>query len=224
MDSISRKKSMTRTVAFGLGVSAVALLLAFASADAHEQDGRSPADLLLFQGQKICPVTGKELTSMGAPVKARVNGQTVFLCCRGCIGRPPDSEHLSAVQRNLRTTRLVLAQRICPVSGRDLFAGDGPVKARAGGQSVFLCSKGCFEGQIQRPHWERIQAHLAAAQGRCPVMNNPLPKQSASTVLKGRRVFVCCPPCVEKMEAAPEKYLATVDKLLAEEFENGQEE
>lgn len=34
--------------------------------------------------QQICPVTGKRLGSMGSPVKATVDDQTVYLCCAGC--------------------------------------------------------------------------------------------------------------------------------------------
>lgn len=34
--------------------------------------------------QKVCPVTGKELGSMGTPVRVTVAGQDVFLCCDGC--------------------------------------------------------------------------------------------------------------------------------------------
>ena len=43
--------------------------------------------------KRICPVTGAALGSMGVPVKITLRGQTVFLCCQGCIGkakRSPD--------------------------------------------------------------------------------------------------------------------------------------
>jgi hypothetical protein len=43
--------------------------------------------------QKVCPVTGAALGSMGKPVKVVVKGQTVFLCCAGCkaaIKNDPD--------------------------------------------------------------------------------------------------------------------------------------
>ncbi len=36
--------------------------------------------------QSICPVTGAKLGSMGDPIPVLANGQTVFLCCAGCIG------------------------------------------------------------------------------------------------------------------------------------------
>jgi multidrug efflux pump subunit AcrA (membrane-fusion protein) len=41
-------------------------------------------DQALIARQKVCPVTGEPLGSMGAPVKVVVNGRAVFLCCKGC--------------------------------------------------------------------------------------------------------------------------------------------
>jgi Cu(I)/Ag(I) efflux system membrane fusion protein len=44
----------------------------------------SPEDRSLAERQKICPVTGELLGSMGAPIKVDVNGKPVFICCEGC--------------------------------------------------------------------------------------------------------------------------------------------
>lgn len=38
-------------------------------------------------GQKTCPVTGEELGSMGRPVPVTLRGQTVYVCCRGCVAK-----------------------------------------------------------------------------------------------------------------------------------------
>jgi hypothetical protein len=51
------------------------------------------ADRKLARAQRICPVTGAALGSMGVPVKITLLGQPVFLCCKGCVGqarRSPD--------------------------------------------------------------------------------------------------------------------------------------
>jgi membrane fusion protein, copper/silver efflux system len=37
--------------------------------------------------QRTCPVTGSPLGSMGVPVKIVLRGQTVFLCCPGCVAK-----------------------------------------------------------------------------------------------------------------------------------------
>jgi Cu(I)/Ag(I) efflux system membrane fusion protein len=34
--------------------------------------------------QRVCPVTGEPLDSMGGPVRVVIEGQTVFLCCKHC--------------------------------------------------------------------------------------------------------------------------------------------
>jgi Cu(I)/Ag(I) efflux system membrane fusion protein len=43
-------------------------------------------DRKLALAQRICPVTGAALGSMGVPVKITLRGQMVFLCCQGCVG------------------------------------------------------------------------------------------------------------------------------------------
>jgi hypothetical protein len=44
----------------------------------------SASDRALAQRQKVCPVTGKALGSMGTPARVIVAGRVVFLCCDGC--------------------------------------------------------------------------------------------------------------------------------------------
>ena len=110
---------------------------------------------------------------------------------------------------------LAAAQKLCPVSGEDLRSMGGPIKAKSGDQTIFLCCKGCVGKPISKENWAKVTANLAAAQGRCPVMNRPLPQGAASTVVNGHKVFVCCPPCTGKIQANPEKYLAVVDAMLA---------
>lgn len=46
----------------------------------------SPEDRKLVLAQKVCPVTGAELGSMGEPYKITVGNRDVFLCCQGCEG------------------------------------------------------------------------------------------------------------------------------------------
>lgn len=46
--------------------------------------GLTVEDQKLAAEQKICPVTGELLGSMGMPPKVDVNGRQVFICCEGC--------------------------------------------------------------------------------------------------------------------------------------------
>jgi Cu(I)/Ag(I) efflux system membrane fusion protein len=43
-------------------------------------------DRPLARQQKLCPVTGKPLGSMGKPPRVDLQGRAVFLCCSGCEG------------------------------------------------------------------------------------------------------------------------------------------
>jgi len=45
------------------------------------------ADRAAIQAQGVCPVTNAPLGSMGTPVKVTIDGQDIFLCCRGCLGK-----------------------------------------------------------------------------------------------------------------------------------------
>ena len=44
----------------------------------------STEDRSLAEKQKICPVSGEALGTMGAPKKISVAGHDVFICCQGC--------------------------------------------------------------------------------------------------------------------------------------------
>jgi hypothetical protein len=49
------------------------------------QQNSSPPAASGFGGQKTCPVTGQALGSMGPPVPVTVKGQTIYVCCQGCV-------------------------------------------------------------------------------------------------------------------------------------------
>jgi YHS domain-containing protein len=56
-------------------------------------DKLAPADRELAIAQRLCPVSGEPLGSMGAPHKMTIKGQTIFLCCKGCdsdVNKEPD--------------------------------------------------------------------------------------------------------------------------------------
>ena len=44
----------------------------------------SEADRAIADAQKVCPVSGEPLGSMGVPVKVTVKDRDVLLCCEGC--------------------------------------------------------------------------------------------------------------------------------------------
>jgi len=40
-----------------------------------------------YGGQKTCPVSGKPLGSMGKPIAVVVKGETIYVCCQGCVAK-----------------------------------------------------------------------------------------------------------------------------------------
>lgn len=64
------------------------------SVAANTSPSTSPPVQGLYGGQKTCPVTGHDLGSMGAPIPVTVKGQTIYVCCQGCVAklqRDPDT-------------------------------------------------------------------------------------------------------------------------------------
>ncbi len=50
----------------------------------HKKSQLTAEDQKLVAAQKICPVTGADLNSMGGPLPVEVAGRRVFICCAGC--------------------------------------------------------------------------------------------------------------------------------------------
>ena len=120
-----------------------------------------------------------------------------------------------AAAKQKETDRLLIAaQEICPVTGEPLGSMGGPVKAKADGRTVFFCCKGCVGKKLDPAHRAQAEKNMAEAQGVCPVMKQELPEDPASVVVDGRTVFVCCKPCVKKIQADPAKAFAFVDARL----------
>jgi hypothetical protein len=61
----------------------------------------STEDRALAAKQRACPVTEEPLGSMGTPVKVRVLGRDVLLCCAGCEGelRAKAEEYLAKLPK-----------------------------------------------------------------------------------------------------------------------------
>lgn len=109
----------------------------------------------------------------------------------------------------------IAVQGICPVSGQQLGAHGQPVKVKIGEEEIFLCCQGCLQGKVNPEHWATIHVNFARAQRICPVMKHKLPKKPKWTIVEGQIVYVCCPPCTEKIAADPETYLRKVDELYS---------
>lgn len=101
-----------------------------------------PADeKSLIAMQKVCPVTGAKLGSMGKPLRATAEGRTVFLCCAGC-----KDELAASPDDYLRRLRTVSEEGVLAVPERALidtgnlkivYAGTEIRRSRSGIQPCF---------------------------------------------------------------------------------------
>ena len=120
-----------------------------------------------------------------------------------------------------RRQRLRIAvQEICPVSGKSLTdksAGKtSPVKWTdpETKEVLYVCCKDCLQSKPNAKYLEKIRSNFAKAQSQCLVMtDNEVSEKSKHGIIAGHFVYVCCPPCVKKMTASPEKYLTKLDDL-----------
>ena len=120
-----------------------------ASVPASEQQLAAAA----ISRQKICPVSGKPLGSMGDPVAVDVNGQRLFVCCAGCVnavkanpakyasGRPK----ITVTSATEADAALIARQKVCPVMDELLGGMGNPIKVMVGDKPIFLCCKGCIK-------------------------------------------------------------------------------
>ena len=59
-----------------------------------------PADGVA-RSQKLCPVTGEPLDSMGGSIPVSANGETIYVCCQGCVKAvKKDPQKYLAIVRN----------------------------------------------------------------------------------------------------------------------------
>ena len=118
--------------------------------------------------QRICPVTGEELGSMGPPIPVTISGRTIQVCCDACVTavrRNPRlyfervSEELASASRRanpntqeqLAPATQIHAQRLCPVTGEELGSMGRPIPVTVGGKSILVCCEGCVAAVKRNP-------------------------------------------------------------------------
>jgi hypothetical protein len=130
-------------------------------------------DRELALAQRFCVVmTDMPLGAMGMPIKVDVNGEAVFVCCKGCqkkaIADP--AKTLAAVKklRDAVQEERTIAENMAKLSPEDrerataqgfcavmvdhpLGTMGAPVKITVGSEEVFLCCKGCADKALADP-------------------------------------------------------------------------
>lgn len=129
--------------------------------------------------QRVCPITGGQLGSMGQPVKLMIGNQPLFVCCQGCIDKvrqapekylPGPSANRQApsqaatasglivTQATAADQRAIQMQAVCAVRKSPLGAMGTPIKVTRGGQAIFLCCQGCVSKVQMNPDYYFAQS------------------------------------------------------------------
>lgn len=133
----------------------------------------SPQDRELAAAQRFCPIIlDMPLGAMGPPVKVELNGESLFVCCKGCQKKAlADPAKALAVVKRLRDNVLQaseIAASMGQLSAADRHAAEAqgfcavmtdnplgtmgpPLKIAVGAEEVFLCCKGCRTKALATP-------------------------------------------------------------------------
>ena len=163
--------------------------------------------------QRICPVTGEELGSMGRPIPVTVSGRTIQVCCRACVAavqRNPEkymqrvAEEIGAVptdpargNSNRPDADLQSSvQRLCPVTGEELGSMGRPIPVTISGRTIQVCCDDCVGAVKRNPakYFAIVAAEMESASGRQRV--NPRDQFSPGPQVRARRL---CPVTGEEL-------------------------
>lgn len=199
----------------------------------------SEADRELAATQKVCPVAGFALGSMGIPVRAEVNGEVVFLCCEGCRdGLMAEPDRYLALLQEAKTNPDILKispEMELPEIGEITFPA--PELPQIGNITEFESSrepaneflpsvpmpKGFGVGSQAEAIRQALEtlskedAAYARRQQICPVAEMKLGSMGPpiKVNVEGTQVFICCESCREELLTNPDKYLARLPKETA---------
>lgn len=176
-----------------------------------------------------CPVSGKQLGSMGDPPVRVYRGREVRFCCGGCIGR--FEKDLDASLAKLDEKIIADQERFypeglgCIVTGEALEEGKA-VDVVVGNRLFRLCCKGCAKDLRKEPakYIRELDEAVAAAQRpaypleTCVVKGGKLGSMGEPTemVIAGRLIRFCCGGCEPKVRANPRRFIEQVDAAWAE--------
>lgn len=162
----------------------------------------SPVDRKLAEAQQFCPVhPDNRLGSMGVPVKILIQGQPVFLCCKGCVSQAKSNEKA--------TLDKVAEFKVNPKPPPASPPPEPQPEATDPKEAKIKAALSKLSPEDRR---------LAEEQRFCAVLpENRLGSMGPpiKMLIHGRPVFLCCDRCEEDAKAHRDQTLATAEKLKA---------
>lgn len=193
---------MKTTVSLASIVAAVALSLILSTA-------------ALAEKQTVCPVMGGKINTN---LYVDFDGKRVYVCCESCLDKlkADPAGYIEKMEKaGIELEKSPVAQTVCPVTGEKV---DYTKYVDVDGKRVYVCCEKCAEKVKADPatyigKLEKDGVTLAKApkpQTVCPVMGGAVSK-SLFVDAEGKRIYVCCPSCIETVKADPHKYITQLE-------------
>jgi YHS domain-containing protein len=167
----------------------------------------------------VCVISGEKLADQDAPMNVVVEGRLVRTCCGQCAKkvRKDPAKYIAQVETAVKKAQLAsYPLKVCPVSGEKLGSMGDPIDVVSGTRLVRLCCKGCVKSVKKDPgaYLAKVNAAYIEAQRPtyalkvCLISGEALEDDAVDELYGTRLVRFCCPMCVKKFNANPDKYLA----------------
>lgn len=150
--------------------------------------------------QKLCPVTGEALGSMGEPIPVAVRGRTVYVCCKACVKpllRDPEQyldQLNSALSEGNNAPPIQVSppdsiprpqlsvQKLCPVTGEELGSMGPPISVTMRGRTFSVCCEACVSAVRRNP--EKYLQKLDEELNSGSAVFRPSPSEYSGTVVR----------------------------------------
>ncbi len=176
-------------------------------------DSKSETNIEL-KPQETCPIMGGKINK---DLYVDANGKRIYACCSAClpkIQKDPEAALKKLAEKGEYAESLkTKPQETCPIMGRRINKG---LYVDVNGQRIYACCSACLP-KIQKDPEAALKKlaekgeHAESLQTTCPVMGGKINKD-LFVEYEGRRIYVCCPACLEEVKKDPAKYA----KKLAE--------
>ena len=167
-----------------------------------------------IEAQRVCPVSGLQLGSMGNPIPVNVGDQTIYVCCKGCINAVKSKPEkylvtaatLSFTPAEAADADAIKQQEVCPVTGEPLGSMGTPIKVTGLARDLYLCCQGCVNPLKKDPQKYLVQLTGYKAKPKLPVAPqrklNDLERKLAVTIqIEGMHCGHCASHVAETLQA-----------------------
>ncbi|MFC1606692.1 hypothetical protein ACFL47_01880 [Candidatus Latescibacterota bacterium] len=166
--------------------------------------------------QTLCPVGGSKIDKS---TYVDADGKRIYLCCTGCSAKvkADPAKYIAQLEKQgITLDKATVPQTVCPVMGSKI---NKSLYVDANGKRIYMCCAGCTDKikanaakYIAQLENQGITLDKATVpQTVCPVMGGKINK-SLYVDANGKRIYMCCTGCTEKIKANAEKYIAQFEK------------